>query len=129
MIGANCHEEGWTVRWRKPKEVLSVAVARRGTEGASESKEAAAEGGPWRLAARLRVESVGSKEQVGGKPKVAAARMIGKSRLRVRLCIELERSEIIELRSQSMGKPKMILMVTSEASAKEIVIGEPEEST
>jgi hypothetical protein len=48
MIGANCHEEGWTVRWRKPKEVSLVAVARRGAEGASESKEAAAaaEGGP-----------------------------------------------------------------------------------
>jgi hypothetical protein len=42
MIGANCHEEGWTVRWRKPTEVSSAAVARRGVEGASESKEAAA---------------------------------------------------------------------------------------
>lgn len=117
------------MRWRKPKEVSSVAVARRGTGGASERRDAAAEEeGPRRLAARLRVASAGSKEQVEGKPKVAAARRIGKSRLRVRLCMELERRDIIESRSQSIGNPKMVLTVTSEPRANEIVMGDPEVS-
>ena len=50
--GANSHEVGWMVRWKNPREVSSVAVARTGTGGASAKREVAEEGGrPQRLAA------------------------------------------------------------------------------
>ena len=41
----------------------------------------------------------------------------------------LDRKEITESRSQSIGNPKMVLTVTSEPRAKEIVMGDPEVST
>ena len=128
--GASSHDVGWTVRCKKPRDVSSVAVASTGTGEASARVEAVVEGGkPWRPAAWWREAAAGSKEQFGGKPKEAAARVIGKSRWRVRLCIQLERREITESRSQSMGRPKMVLTVTSEPSAKERVMGEPDVST
>jgi len=122
--GASSHDVGWTVRCKKPRDVSSVAVASTGT-----GEAVVEDGKPWRPAAWLRDAVSGSKEQFGGKPKEAAARVIGKSRWRVRLCIQLERREITQSRSQSMGRPKMVLTVTSEPSAKERVMGEPEVST
>ena len=71
----------------------------------------------------------GSREQSEGRPNIAAARVIGKSRLRDRLWRrELELREITESRSHNIGSPKMVLTVTSEPTPKERVIGEPDTS-
>jgi hypothetical protein len=53
---------------------------------------------------------------------------MGKSVLRERLWRELERREITESKSQSMGRPKIVLTVTSGPKARDRVIGEPEMS-
>lgn len=42
--------------------------------------------------------------------------------------MELERREIIASKSQSSGRPKMVLTVTSGPSAKDKWMGEPEMS-
>jgi hypothetical protein len=66
--------------------------------------------------------------QSGGKPKVAAARVIGKLVPEALEWRELDVKEMTESRSQSMGKPKIVLTVMSGPSAKENVIGAPEAS-
>jgi hypothetical protein len=43
--------------------------------------------------------------------------------------MELERREMTTSKSQSIGRPKMVLTVTSEPRANERVMGEPEMST
>ena len=63
------------------------------------------------------------KRAIRGNPNVAAARVIGKSRLRDRLWRELELREITESRSYNIGSPKMVLTVTSEPRPKERVTG------
>jgi hypothetical protein len=63
-----------------------------------------------------------------GKPKVAAARVIGKSVLKAREWRELDVKDMTESRLQSMGRPKIGLTVTSGPSAKESVIGATEVS-
>ena len=67
----------------------------------------------------------GSKVQSGGKPKVAAARVIGKSVFRAREWRLLEVKKMTKSRSQSMGRPNMVLTVISGSNAKERVIGAP----
>ena len=76
----------------------------------------------------MRAESLGSNRQPGGKPKLAAARAIGKSMSKTRLCMELERREMTASRAQSVGNPKIVFTVTSEPRAKDAVIGEPDVS-
>ena len=126
--GAVGHEEGWTVRWRKPREVSSEAEAKGGAEEAWTRVEAAAEGRRLQVLAWLRFEAAESKRQPAGSPKTASARVIGKSRFKARLCMELERREMITSKSQSIGRPKIVLTVTSEPRANEMVIGLPERS-
>lgn len=127
--GASSHDrEGWTVRFRNPRDVSSVAVARTDVGGAGAEPDAAEGGNRPQVLALFREAAAGSKEQSGGSPKEAAARVIGKSRLRVRLCIEFDRREMIASKSQSIGRPKMVLTVTSGPRANEIVIGAPETS-
>jgi hypothetical protein len=75
-----------------------------------------------------REAEAGLKVQSGGKPKVAEARVIGKLVPKAREWRELDAKEMTESRSQSMGKPKIVLTVTSGPSAKESVIGAPEAS-
>lgn len=87
--------------------------------------DAAVDGRRSQVLAWLRLESAGSKRQPVGRPKAAAERVIGKSRFKVRLCMEFERSEMTTSKSQSMGRPKMVFTVTSEPKANEIWIGEP----
>jgi hypothetical protein len=69
-----------------------------------------------------------SNWQPGGKPKAAEARLTGKSMERARLCKELVRREMIESRSQSTGRPEIVLTVTSAHKAKERAMGEAEVS-
>jgi hypothetical protein len=47
----------------------------------------------------------GSKVQSGGSPKVAAAQVIRKSKLRAWLCRELEQREITGSKWHNMGSP------------------------
>ena len=126
--GAGSHEEEWTVRWRKPRDISSEAEAKWGTEGALTRVEAAAEGRRSQVLAWLRAEAAESNRQPAGRPKVASARVMGKSRFSARLCMELDRREMMTSKSQSMGRPKMVLTVTSEPRANEMVMGEPEMS-
>ena len=127
---ASCHAEGSTVRRKNPRVRSSVAVARAGVScgGTAETDEAANGSSPQVLAWCRAAES-GSNRQPGGNPKLAAARVIGKSRPSERLCIELERRAITASRSQSIGRPKIVLTVTSGPKAKERVTGEPAVST
>ena len=87
-------------------------------------------GGMWRpeVLACTREAEAGLKVQSGGKPKVAVARVIGKSVFKAREWRELDVKEMTESRSQSIGKPKMVFTVTPGPSAKESVIGAPEVS-
>jgi len=72
---------GRTVRWRKPSDRSSVAVAKGAVSGEAAAKaEAAAEDeGRPEVLAWLREAAAGSNKQPGGRPKLAAARVIGKS--------------------------------------------------
>lgn len=99
-------------------EVLDEAAAKA-------DAAAAAEGVKLRVLAWLREAAAGSNEQPAGSPKLAAIRVMEKSQLRDRLCIELDRSEITASKSQSIGSPKMVFTVTSLPRAKESVIGDP----
>ena len=108
----------------------SVAEA-KGDDGTATARAAAAAEGGRRpqVLAWLRLEAAESKRQPAGRPQVAAARVMGKSRFKVRLNIELERREMTTSKSQSIGRPKMVLTVTSEPKAIEMVMGEPDWST
>jgi hypothetical protein len=64
----------------------------------------------------------------GGRPNGAAARMMGKSFCKDWLRRVLERREITESRSCSMGRPKIVFTVTSGPRAIERIMGEPEVS-
>ena len=116
------------------REVSPVALARTGAGSASARIEVAEEGGkPQRLAARLREVSAGSKVQSLGRRKqeVAARVIVGKSVWTESATVHCvrTRSEMTEVRSQSIGRPKIVLTVMSELRAKESVVAEPEVST
>ena len=70
----------------------------------------------------------GSKVQSGGKPELAAARVIGKSAPKAREWRVLDVKEITESKSHSIGRPKIVLTVTLGPNAKESVMGAPEVS-
>jgi hypothetical protein len=97
----------------------------RAAEGMEGKESGEARGGPRaRVLEWMRAAVAASNWQPGGKPKVAEARVIGKSMERARLCKELVRREMTESRSKSIGRPKIVLTVTSAPKAKERVIGE-----
>ena len=84
---------------------------------------AAVEDGRPQVLTWLRAESSAeSNRQPTGKPKVAADQIIGRLRLRARLCMELEQREMMGYNLQSIGRPEMVLTVTSKPRAKEIVM-------
>jgi hypothetical protein len=63
------HADGWTERWRNPRDMSSVAVARAGAaDETTEAAEAAAEGSRPQVLAWLREAESGSNKQPGGKP-------------------------------------------------------------
>jgi hypothetical protein len=113
------YANGWTARWRKPRDMSLVAVARVGVaDEATATADAAAEGGRSQVLAWLQEAESGSNKQPGGKPKLAAAWVMGKQWLSERLRIELERREMTASKLQSMGSPKMGLTVTLGPIAK-----------
>jgi hypothetical protein len=121
-----CQVVGCTVRWRNLRDKSSTAVARAGVGGTTEGMSMEAAGVRPQVLAWLRAAEAGSKTTSGGRPKEAAARVIGKSMLRERLCKELVRREMTESKSQSMGSPKTVFTVTSEPPrAKEMVMLDP----